>query len=786
MVSTWSTDIRWTKLRQFEYGEPNNHVGELKKALQTASDESDDEWLAQLERDYATAKRKHRSYWTSLERTLTLALIIFIVITISLASVLIFKKYHVPMIFKSSRYGPDICETPGCVAAAFSILNHVDKKVDPCDDFYNYACGNWIKDNAIPPGHSKWTAFHQASDNNLMILRKILERSQLGINESAKVFTKAKNYFSACMNKTMIEDNGAQPLKKLIQYVGSWAVNDNATQVEAWSPESWNFELALSRIHKLKSMPLFYMFVSADDRNSSQNIIQVQQAGITLSNRDYYFRNETDKVVVAYKEFMVKIGTLLGGEMNSTEEQMREIFQFEKKLAEIYEPKERLRNMEKIYHKMTVADLQQLAPAISWLDYMNTMFSSPVTHEELVVVYTPEYLKNMSNLVIMTDRRILANYMVWHLIKPLVNELSKPFRDASLELMKAEKGVEGNAPQWKTCVVKTDAVMGFATGYLYIKERSGKISKKEAEDMIAEIKKAFIGNLPHVSWMDEETKTQALKKVSSTFDMIGYPTWVEDLDTLDKYYENLTIGPTNSFENYLEARRFFHNKAMNRRGKTINRKEWHMTPTQVNAYYNSPNNYIAFPSGILQRPFFDPDFPQSVNYGAVGVVMGHELTHGFDDRGRLFDEHGNLASWWNNQSVEAFQQHALCMVDQYGHFSVAGMKVNGKQTLSENIADNGGLKLAYSAYQGWIQMNGRELKLPGLDFTPEQLFFLGFAQVWCSASSDGHIQHALLTDAHSPERVRVLAAVSNSDEFAAAFQCPVNSTMNPVHKCQVW
>ncbi|XP_015774671.1 PREDICTED: endothelin-converting enzyme 1-like [Acropora digitifera] len=736
------------------------------------------------------------------------------------------------------------------------------------------------------------------------------------------------------------------------------------------------------------------MFVSADDRNSSQNIIQVQQAGITLSNRDYYFRNETDKVLVAYKEFMVKIGTLLGGEMNSTEEQMREIFQFEKKLAEIYEPKERLRNMEKIYHKMTVADLQQLAPAISWLDYMNTMFSSPVTHEELVIVYTPEYLKNMSNLVIMTDRRILANYMVWHLIKPLVDELSKPFRDASLELMKAEKGVEGNAPQWKTCVVKTDAVMGFATGYLYIKERSGKISKKEAEDMIAEIKKAFIGNLPHVNWMDEETKTQALKKVSSTFDMIGYPTWVEDLDALDKYYENLTIGPANSFENYLEARRFFHNKSMNRRGKTINRKDWwnnqsveafqqhalcmvdqyghfsvagrkvngkqtlseniadngglklaysayqgwiqmngrelklpglDFTPEQLfflgfaqvqqagitlsnrdyyfrnetdkvlvaykefmvkigtllggemnsteeqmreifqfekklaeiyepkerlrnmekiyhkmtvadlqqlapaiswldymNTMFSSPvtheelvvvytPEYLKNMSNLvimtdrrilanymvwhlikplvdeLSKPFRDASLElMKAEKGVEGkapqwktcvvktdAVMGF-ATAFFPNIGRLFDEHGNLASWWNNQSVEAFQQHALCMVDQYGHFSVAGMKVNGKQTLSENIADNGGLKLAYSAYQGWIQMNGRELKLPGLDFTPEQLFFLGFAQV----SPD------LLPDLLFS--CRVLAAVSNSDEFAAAFQCPVNSTMNPVHKCQVW
>lgn len=278
MVSTWSTDVRWAKLRQFENGEPVDHVSELRKALHTASDESDDEWLAQLERDYASARRKYRPHWSTLERVLALSLIICLIITISLTSVIIKKQFSGKKSdhFFSSGERPqaDICQSKGCISAAYGLTQHLDENVNPCEDFYGYVCGTWLKNLFVPMGHSKWTAFQQVSHNNLKILRKIMERKELGFNASANVVSKVKNYYSACMNKSAIQTHGAQPLRDLIRFAGSWKIT-NETLTGTWTAESWNFEQALSRIHKLKSMPLFYMFVSSDDRNSSQNIIQV-------------------------------------------------------------------------------------------------------------------------------------------------------------------------------------------------------------------------------------------------------------------------------------------------------------------------------------------------------------------------------------------------------------------------------------------------------------------------------------------------------------------------------
>ncbi|EDO41501.1 predicted protein [Nematostella vectensis] len=680
-------------------------------------------------------------------------------------------------------YQNPICETKGCISAAFSILNKMDETVNPCRDFYQYACGKWLKDSVVPAGNSKWSAFHQVAEQNLRTLKKIFDRDDFASN--GDIFRKVRDYYSSCTNKSIIEERDAAPLKKLISDVGSWSVTGGHT----WTAETWNFEQALSLMHKLKSTPLFYMFVAADDKNSSQNIIQIQQAGITLSDREYYTRNESDKVVKKYKEFMVKIATLLNGATadSTTGILMDEIFQFEKKLAEIYEPKERLRHSDKIYHKMTVEDLQQLAPAIPWMDYMNNLFSTPVGHDEPVVVYTPTFLKSMSDLVIRTDRRILANYMVWHLIKPLTTELSKPYREAALDLMRVEMGVESGAPTWKSCVTKTDTVLGYATGHLYVKQHDGKDVKEKAKQVIQSIKEAFISNLPTVTWMDEGTKTKARgEKMESVLDLIGYPDWIMDVAQLNAYYVNLVITPEMSFENHLNARRFVHQQTMEKRGKAVDRKEWHMTPVDVNAYYSLPNNYIAFPSGILQRPFFDPEFPQAMNYGAVGMVMGHELTHGFDSKGRLFDKNGNLESWWKNQSVEAFEEHVSCMVEQYSNFTVADVKVDGKQTLDENIADNGGLRLAFQAHRQWDKENEKQPRLPGLELSRDQLFFLGFAQLWCSSSTKNSMHHPLLTDSHSPDRIRVHAAVSNSEQFAEAYDCPLDTPMNPAKKCRVW
>ncbi|KAK3722582.1 hypothetical protein QZH41_001263 [Actinostola sp. cb2023] len=430
MFSSWTGDVRWTKLRQFESSSDSS--GQTKKVLQTASDDSDDEWLAQLEKDYASSARKrYRGKCTFIERCLITALAVTIIITVTLASLMIARNYGTS-IRLVGRLKTLECESKGCISAAYSAINKIDEEVKPCDDFYRYACGKWLRNVFVPNGNAKYTSFHYVSERNEMKLKRIFDQKDLGLNESAKVTDKVQNFYRACMNKTNIDQSGNEPIVKLIQDVGSWAL----TGGNAWSAETWNFEQALSTMHKLQSRCNF-------------------------------------------------------------------------------------------------------------------------------------------------------------------------------------------------------------------------------------------------------------------FDMIGYPDWIENPIKLEKYYENLTVSPDNSFENLLNARRFYHQRSMDRRGKNVDRKEWHMTPTEVNAYYNAPNNYIAFPSGILQQPFFDPEFPKAVNYGGIGVVMGHELTHGFDNKGRKFDKNGNLESWWKNVSAVAFKERSSCMVDQYGNYTVAGQRVNGNQTLSENIADNGGLKLAY-------------------------------------------------------------------------------------------
>ncbi|XP_054576396.1 endothelin-converting enzyme 1 isoform X4 [Eptesicus fuscus] len=638
---------------------------------------------------------------------------------------------------------PPVCLSQACVSVTSSILSSMDPRVDPCQDFFTYACGGWIKTNPVPDGHSRWGTFSNLWEHNQAIIKHLLENSTASVSEAEK---KAQVYYRACMNETKIEELKAKPLMELIERLGGWNITG------PWDKDNFQEILQVVTSH-YRTSPFFSVYVSADSKNSNSNVIQVDQSGLGLPSRDYYLnKTENEKVLTGYLNYMVQLGKLLGGgDEAAVRPQMQQILDFETTLANITIPQEKRRDEELIYHKVTAAELQALAPAINWLPFLNTIFSPvEINESEPIVVYDKEYLSQVSALINNTDKCLLNNYMIWNLVRKTSTFLDQRFQDADEKFMEVMYGT------------------------------------KKASEIILEIKKAFEESLSTLKWMDEDTRKSAKEKADAIYNMIGYPNFIMDPKELDKVFNDYTAVPDLYFENAMRFFNFSWRVTADQLRKAPNRDQWSMTPPMVNAYYSPTKNEIVFPAGILQAPFYTRSSPMALNFGGIGVVVGHELTHAFDDQGREYDKDGNLRPWWKNSSVEAFKRQTECMVQQYGNYSVNGEPVNGRHTLGENIADNGGLKAAYRAYQNWVQQNGPEQTLPTLGLTNDQLFFLGFAQVWCSVRTPESTHEGLITDPHSPSRFRVIGSVSNSREFSEHFHCPPGSPMNPRHKCEVW
>nr|QHX41524.1 endothelin-converting enzyme 2-like isoform X1 [Octopus vulgaris] len=724
---------------------------------------------------------------TVLERVLITLSIILSAVVIILAIMLTVKQSKINQIEGEQKY----CLTPACVTVASTVLNSMDKTVDPCKDFFQYACGGWIKNHPIPSGYSTWGTFGVLRKQNQIIMKHVIEEKYKNLNSTAKM--KAQLYYQSCMdaNKTK-EKLGRKPLVKFMKDVGSWNISN---LFGVWDVKKWDFESLLTKVHNIESGALFYMWILADNRNSSRNIIKIDQGGLDLSSPQYYL-NKTiteDKILSAALEYMTTIGVLLGGEKNDTYNQMLEILEFETEIANITTPAEERQDEEKQYHKMTVKELQTLAPFINWQKYLNERFSVvniDIDSSEEVVVFAPEFLSKLHHLLenMLNDtnsKRILNNYLIWRVVRTLTNYLSTPFRDAGDILTKSVSGTKGNIDMWQYCVMDTDSVLGYALGAMFVQETFKGDSKEKAESMVDDIKKAFEQNLPYLSWMDEETRKAAIDKANAIVDQIGFPPNILNDTKLDKIYERLEINASEYFWNNVRDNKFTLITMMEKLRQPP-KNTWAMTPPTVNAYYTTSKNEIFFPAGILRAPFYDKSFPKSLNFGAMGVVIGHELTHGFDDQGREYDKYGNLRPWWNNASIARFQKQTECMVKQYSSYKINGEPINGKTTLGENIADNGGLKSAYHAYEDWVKTHKTELPLPALGLTHKQLFFLGFAQVWCSSTTKETLHMRLLNDPHSPDEYRVIATLSNSKDFAEQYKCPLDSRMNPKEKCEVW
>nr|XP_023014776.1 endothelin-converting enzyme homolog isoform X2 [Leptinotarsa decemlineata] len=687
---------------------------------------------------------------------------------------------------------PSPCLNKSCIHIANNILEAMDMSIDPCQDFYSYSCNGWVKANPIPDAKSTWGTFMKLELQNQLIIKRVLEGPYESLKSKAE--QKAKMYYESCLDvNDTVESLGNKPMVALINKLGGWNITDSGFNITTWTLQN----ITQTIQNKYNIGGLFSYAVGEDDKNSSRHILQIDQSGLTLPTRDNYLNKTKEhmKVLDAYLEFMTKVGVLLGGNENSTRDQMKKVIEFETKLANITTPSDLRRDEEHLYNLMSIAELQEKAPFIDWRKFFEDamrIVNKKVTTKEQIVVYAPDYLKNLTILIEQYNkteegRIVLNNYMVWQTVRVFTVCLSKAFRDAYRGLRTALMGSEtGEEPQWRYCIQDTNTVLGFAIGAIFVREVFHQDSKLQAEEMINNVRDAFKKNFQNLKWMDEDTRQVAIAKADAISDMIGYPEFVKNMNELDKRFANLSLRSNEYFENNIQISSFNLRKNLEKINEPVNKTTWSMAPSTVNAYYTPTKNQMVFPAGILQSPFYDPSFPPSLNYGGMGVVMGHELTHGFDDQGRQFDKFGNLNHWWKNKTIEKFKQRTKCVVDQYNKYQINGKNINGNQTLGENIADNGGLKAAFHAYLELMKNKPEPQALPGIPLNHKQLFFVAFAQVWCSTVTKEATNLQIEKDSHSPAQYRVIGALSNLKEFSQEFGCKPGSKMNPKAKCEVW
>ncbi|XP_015776137.1 PREDICTED: endothelin-converting enzyme 1-like [Acropora digitifera] len=647
------------------------------------------------------------------------------------------------------------CEMQAKVAK--DLLKAMNHCADPCQDFFEYACGSWIKEHSIPESKSSWSQFQVLYKRNELVMKDLIldnKEAREKYKDNVAVM-KGFDMFDSCMDKEGVERLGAKPLLDLIKRHGSWNVTDGN-----WTEESWDFMDTFVKIQKYLSIaPLFNMYVSADLKDSTKNIIVLDQSGLGISP-EAFFKNTSyhRKVRKAYKKLMVDLAKLLGEKPN-TEAMMMEIYNFEETLAKNFIPRKLRRDTSKLYKKMTIDDFIKASDiSIDLMDFLKRMFietGHEITGEEKVVSFGLQYVKNMSRIYNATSKRILANYMMWHVVLRFAPYLSSQFAVAFADYRKSVSGVAGEDPRWQDCLSSVDGSFGMPFGLLFVDKAFEGESKKSAEEMIHDIRHVFLANLDKVDWMDDVTKEKAKEKAEAIRENIGYPSFLTNKTALGMMYEGFEIRKDNYFQNIIESFKFYNLKNYEKLGKPVDKERWGMTPPTVNAYYSTIDNKIVFLS-----------------------------------LGRQFNKEGNLAKWWSNKSIEAFKNKTACLVKQYSGYKFHGKNLKGSQTLGENIADNGGIKQAFQAYQNWKKRSRKgipEPPLPGLEkFSNEQIFFLGFAQIWCSKFRDEAAISQINYGVHSPGKFRVIGSLSNFDEFSKAFGCKKGSPMNPDKKCSVW
>ncbi|XP_077508956.1 neprilysin-2-like isoform X2 [Amblyomma americanum] len=680
-----------------------------------------------------------------------------------------------------------LCLSPGCVQAASALLQNMNQSVDPCENFYEFACGGWVQRHLIPEDKSSLSQFSLIQDQLDAKLRTLVEEP---VRPAEPGFVhKMKHMYQSCLNTTLIDATAEAPLKRVLTAIGGWPVVEGAS----WNASGFNWLDALVQYRSFGYSHdiLLDLSVIPDFRNNTRYIIDLDQTSLGLPDRTYLLRGLNDSAVAAYLRLMVDAAQLLGAsDRAAAERELRDALLFEITLANYSTPREERRNISKLYNKMPLSDLKKLAPKIDWDKYFNSLLVDPVAADEPINVVVPEFVQRFESLMETTAPRTLANYMVWRVVLQSYASLSKPWRERLQEFNGVLTGKTRETARWEQCMGSLTGSLGIALSSLYVRHFFQEDAKGAALDMVQFIVREFVTILDGIDWMDEQTRQRARAKAQAIRPYIGYPDELLNDALVEEHYAKVHLKPDDYFENIMRLRKWSTDYAFGQLRKPHIKGEWkkHAQVAVVNAYYNSLENCIEFPAGILQGAFFSKDRPNYMNYGAIGFVIGHEITHGFDDRGRQFDKDGNNVNWWEHETDQRFRERAQCIIDQYGNYTVAKgtMKVNGVNTQGENIADNGGIKEAFKAYQRWVKENGPEAGLPGLRYTPHQLFWISAANVWCGKYRPEAMKLRIMSGSHSPPSYRVIGPMSNTPEFAQEFNCPPGSPMNPAKKCAVW
>ena len=643
-------------------------------------------------------------------------------------------------------------------------LAALDQSAPPCQDFYKFACGGWLKSHPIPNDQSRWGRFNELAERNKAVLHDILDKTAAG-PKSDPVDRRLGDFFTACMDEETAEKKGADPVK------------EDLAAIEALSSTA-DLPGLLARLHAEGVNAAFNFSSDQDYKDSTKVIGEVDQAGLGLPDRDYYFKTDpkSERIRTQYVWHVAKTFGLLGDDPKTSAAEADTVMRLETELARVSMDRVSRRDPDNVYHRMDAGALAKAAPGFDWNLYFAK--TDAPTSPWLNVVSTG-FASGFSSLLGSQPLADWKTYLRWHAAGTAAGWLSSDFVAENFDFGGRKlTGAKELKPRWKRCVELTDGALGHDLGRRYVDLTFGPEGKTRTNELIVALRDALRADLKNLDWMTAQTRKRAFEKLASTVDKIGYPEKWRD-------YEGVVISSSDLLGSIRSARAYEVRRELNKIGKPVDRKEWDMTPPTVNAYYNPQLNEIVFPAGILQSPFFDRDGDQAFNLGAIGVVIGHEMTHGFDDEGRKFDAQGNLKDWWTPEDAKKFEAKATCVADQYGSYEpLPGVKLNGRLTLGENTADNGGVRLATMALDELKK--GGKVPADVKGFTPEQRLYLGFAQVWCQNSTEESKRMLATVDPHSDAHSRVIGPLSNTPEFGKAFSCKPGDAMMPAKTCRVW